>query len=538
MKSKIRQTYQRTVEYCSSRNIGILVSVLFMISLFPIIRVGLHNYATGDDYWFSLYTYRAWVETGSILEALKGSVQMVIRMYEEWQGTWFTLFLFTLSPNNFWENGYVLTVFMSLGLLIGGISCLAGFYLVKKLNFTKGATAIIICLVSWLSIQYIPRTTSGIYWYNGVAHYSVPFFLGCLAIIQAHLFVETKRKRNLIITFLVFTLLGGGSYLVPLSATLAVVLILLAQLKAKEGEGKRECSRRGEKKKIRLSFDRRNLWLLLPLLAEFAGLLISFKAPGNSVRGGEEFGADLGWAVKTVYYAIDRGIYLGIDFFRENPVTVVVYLMLALLIWSQLWRVNREKVRFRLPLLFVLYMNGIYWASYTPEIYARSDVSGGVQNTYFHIFLLVTLANIIYVQGWIQEGLRKMWKKKNGRWTYVNGEIKSSLYGVRYREYILIPGIVVGVLLLIFLNKSNLLTSTNDYCIALIRSGKLWQYEEIRQEQHRILTESEEEEVVVPEMEAKYPLLNMTLSENPKESRNIDRALYYGKKSVTAVRVE
>lgn len=39
-------------------------------------------------------------------------------------------------------------------------------------------------------------------------------------------------------------------------------------------------------------------------------------------------------------------------------------------------------------------------------------------------------------------------------------------------------------------------------------------------------------------MEAKYPLLNMTLSENPKESRNIDRALYYGKKSVTAVRVE
>ncbi len=504
---------------------GILVSILFLLSLLPIIYVGLHNYATGDDYWFSLYTYRAWVETGSVFETLKGSARMVARMYEEWQGTWFTLFLFTLSPNNFWENGYVLTVCFSLGLLIGGIGYLADFYLVRKLYFTRGAVAIIVCSVSFLSLQYIPRTTSGIYWYNGVAHYSVPFFLGCLAIVQAHLFVETKRKRNFFIAFLAFTLLGGGSYLVPLAATLAVILILLAQVET-EWKGR-----------LRFSFDRKNLWLLLPLLAELAGLIISFKAPGNSVRGGEEFGADLGWAIKTVYYAIDRGIYLGMDFFRKNPVTTVVYLMLALLIWSQSWRVNREKVHFRLPLLFVLYTNGIYWASYTPEIYARSDVSGGVQNTYFHLFLLVTLANIIYVHGWLQGKLWKMWSRKTEGGLL--GDVRRScLYGIKYRECILIPCMAVGTALLLFLGKSSAVTSTNDYCIALIQSGRLEQYEKIRKEQHRILMESGEEDVVVPEMEAQYPLLNMTLSENPGESRNIDRALYYGKRSVTAVKVE
>lgn len=120
----------------------------------------------------------------------------------------------------------------------------------------------------------------------------------------------------------------------------------------------------------------------------------------------------LKWALQCIYYAIDRGIYLGEDYFLKNAVTTIVYIILAVFIWSQLWKVNRNKVRFRFPLLFVIYMNGIYWASYTPEIYSRSSVSGGVPNTYFHIFLLITFANMIYVHGWLQDKLLKHWEKK------------------------------------------------------------------------------------------------------------------------------
>lgn len=531
MSKKIKQLYLKIVEKTDTKKTGIILGILFAVSLFPVIYVGLHNYATGDDYWYGVYTYRGWVERG-LLGALKGSLRMVAEFYQNWQGTWFTMFLFTLSPNHFWENGYIITVFISLGCLIGSISYLAHFYLVKKLQFTKGAAAMIVCMITYLAIQYIPRTTSGIYWFNGLMHYSVPFLLGVLAIIHSHKFIEGKKKTDYIVLFICFTLLGGGSYLAPLAATLAVCLLLVCQLEIKESDIKN--------KKFSFRYDWRNLWILLAFVAEMIGLVISFMAPGNNVRGGEEFGADLKWALKCIYYAIDRGIYLGEDYFLKNAVTTVVYILLAILIWNQLWRVNREKIKFQSPLLFVIYMNGIYWASYTPEIYSRSDVSGGVPNTYFHIFLLITFANMIYVHGWVQEQLMKFWERKavkTGK-EFVEIRNQSIWYGKKFKTYIEVPAAIVGSVLFLVASEYSGLTTTNDYCVECITNGSLERYEQVRRQQHEILMNSEEMDVVIPEMDAPYPLLHMELSDNVEFYRNVDRAKYYAKDSIKAEKVE
>lgn len=559
----MKQLYLKLVDKFNTKKVGIAAGILFAISLLPVIYVGFFNYATGDDYWYGVYTYRGFVENG-LLGALKGSLRMVAEFYKNWQGTWFTMFLFTLSPNHFWEDGYVITVFLSLGLLIGSFSYLAHFYLVKKLRFTKGATAVIVCLISYLAIQYIPRTTSGIYWFNGIMHYSVPFFLGVLAIVHSHKFLEEKRKRDYVILFISFTLLGGGSYLAPLAATLAVCLLLVCQVEVKKTEilhtvlkenenAKKktfQCTLEREGKtghlvlcikigKYTLRYNLKNLWILLAFLAEIIGLLISFMAPGNSVRGGEEFGADLKWALECIYYAIDRGIYLGADYFLLNGVNTVVYLILAVFIWNQLWRVDREKVKFRLPLLFVIYMNGIYWASYTPEIYARSDVSGGVPNTYFHIFLIVTFANMIYVHGWVQDLLQKYWERKAQKEeTDVENIENASIFSQnRYKYCIGFPGMVLGMILLVVVFMNSAVDTTNDYCFFAIKSGKLERYAKVREEQHRILSDESIKDAVVPEMGAPYPLLHMLLTDE-NDSRNIDRAKYYNKNSVKAEKVK
>lgn len=531
MSKRLKQLYLKTVENINTKRAGIITGILFAVSLLPVIYVGLHNYATGDDYWYGVYTYRGWVE-GGFSGALKGSLRMVAEFYQNWQGTWFTMFLFTLSPNHFFENGYIITVFISLGCLIGSISYLAHFYLVKKLNFTKGAAAMIVCMITYLAIQYIPRTTSGIYWFNGIMHYSIPFLLAVLAIIHSHKFMEGKKKRDYIILFVSFTFLGGGSYLAPLAATLAVCLLLVCQLKFKELDIKN--------KKFSFQYDWRNLWILPAFAAEMIGLVISFAAPGNNVRGGEEFGADLKWALQCIYYAIDRGIYLGEDYFLKNAVTTVVYILLAILIWNQLWRANRKNIKFRFPLLFVIYMNGIYWASYTPEIYSRSDVSGGVPNTYFHIFLLITFGNMIYVHGWVQEQLIKYWERKaqKTKTSFEDIRGKSIFYGKKYKLYIEIPVAVAGAVVLLYLSKYSELTTTNDYCMECITNGTLEQYEQVRRKQHEILMNSKEMNVVIPEMDAPYPLLHMELSENPEFYRNLDRAKYYAKDSIMAEKVE
>lgn len=503
------------MEKIDTKKTGIVVAILFVISLIPVIYVGMYNYATGDDYWYGIYTYRGWIEDG-LWGALKGSCKMVAEFYQNWQGTWFTMFLFTLSPNHFFENGYVIVVFLSLGMLIFSVSYLANYYLIERLRFRKSTTTIIVCLIMYLMIQYIPRTTSGIYWYNGVMHYSVPFLLGILAIVHSHKFVETKRKSDYIILLICFTLLGGGSYLAPLAATLTVVLILISKIEIQEFSIKNRV--------FKWKYNYSNLWILLALAAEFIGLVISFMAPGNNVRGGEEFDADLKWALQCVYYAIDRGIYLGKDYFLKNAVTTIVFIVLAIILWFEIKQVNKDKLKFKWPLLFVVYMNGIYWATYTPEIYSRSDVSGGVPNTYFHIFLIITLANMVYVHGWIQTKLEQQ---------HISYYIET-----KNNSAVICIAAVVGVIMIVGASYLSEVKTTNEYCIEYIQSGELPKYLEIRREQHRILTTTLEDDVIIPEMEASYPMINMCLSEESYMDRNIDRAKYYNKNSVKAVMVE
>ncbi|MBR5597743.1 MAG: hypothetical protein IKW30_10105 [Lachnospiraceae bacterium] len=527
----MRDFYKKSINFLDSKKIGIIVGILFLLSLLPIIYVGMYNYATGDDYWYGLYTHRGWVEHGFI-GAIKGAFETVAIFYKNWQGTWFTVFLFSLAPSNFVEGTYWITVFIALGMTIGSFAYLANYYLVNILNFTRGAMITIVCMISYLGIQYMYKTTSGLYWFNGVMHYCVPFFLGALAIVHTHKFVREKKKKDYVVLFLAFTLLGGSSYLAPITASLTAVLILLSQIKIRKCEFKN--------KKFSFDFDKRNLWVLAALMAEVVGLLISFLSPGNSVRGTEEFGFDLKWALECIYYAIDRGIYLGEDYFLKNGVTTMMYVLIFFLLWSQLWRCDRENIKFRYPLFYVVFLNGIYWSSYTPEIYSRSDVSGGVHNTYLHVFLIVTLGCMIFVHGWAQDKLVVYWKKKAEKADKSYEEIRdnSIFYEKKYKTYIMAPILAVGIIILGIVMCFSKVSTTNKACMEYAKSGRMEQYAQVRQEQHKILSDEAIEDALVPEMGDQYPLLNMYMRENADDSRNIDRALYYGKKSVRVYMVE
>lgn len=494
------------------RNVAIIAALLFFVSLLPIIYVGLFNYTSGDDYWFGVHTYQGWLK-GGFLEALKGSFQTVAEFYQNWQGTWFTLFLFTLSPNHFIEGGYVSVVFISLGCLIFSYTYLADFYLVKKLGFRRSTATILVCLTLYLSLQYIPRTTSGIYWFNGVMHYSVPFVLAVLAIVHSQKFIEHKKKRDYIVLFISFFLLGGGSYLAPLAAALSVCVQLLFEIRTKV-----------ENKKITIEFDKRNLLLLPALLTEGIGLVISFMAPGNKVRGGEEFGFDISWVIDTIKASIKDGITDGIGYFQTNHIITITYILIFFLLWFEIGHSKIRENSFRQPFLFVFLMNGVYWATYAPAIYSRSDVSGGVPNTYFHIFLIITLVNMVYIHGWIYKVFHHKFRKKTER-------KKRNAYAAV---------LLLWVVAFSYITVKDDRKTTNDYCMEYIKSGELKAYYETRKQQHEILKEAGNTDVTVtvPELVGRYPLLHMELSEDPAYSKNVEVADYYKVRSVTAKMVD
>ena len=125
-------------------------------------------------------------------------------------------------------------------------------------------------------------------------------------------------------------------------------------------------------------------------------------------------------------------------------------------------------------------------------------------------------------------------RKKN----YEAVQNDSWLYDLKYKKYIMPPVMSAGILMLIYVMYFSQVTTTNDACVEYIKSGRMKQYAQVRKEQHRVLSDNTIEDALVPEMGDQYPLLNMSMLEDANNSRNIDRALYYGKNSVTVYMVE
>ena len=71
--------------------------------------------------------------------------------------------------------------------------------------------------------------------------------------------------------------------------------------------------------------------LIVPVITELIGLIISMKAPGNKVRGGENFGFSVGRAINTILVSFRQGA-TDIGSYAANKPLVIAGLVLLFLI--------------------------------------------------------------------------------------------------------------------------------------------------------------------------------------------------------------
>lgn len=490
--------------------IATVIMVLFVISLIPILYVGLYTYPTGDDFWYGKYVAQAWREHHSILSCIKAAFTTIKEFYYTWQGTWYSIFLFCFNPEMLFNRGYVLVPFLAITLLGGGFYLLMYQVMLRTLKLRKCMLWICFCVTIFQMLQYMPRTTSGIYWYNGIIHYNSCTFVAMVAIAMMIIFVRDGKKYAYILAIIAMILIGGGNYQAAILPLMFWVFLLIGSFfnferPAKVGE------------RLKKLMHAKRIWLLgIGILLELVGLAISGTAPGNSVRS-EEFVISLKWMLQSIYYSIDRGIYLvRDDFYLKYPSMLLFIIFLAVILWFAMWN-NQDKIKFRfpVPVFFVLFMCGIYWAMYTPGIFSKSDVSGGVPNTVQQIFLITSLANVIYVIGYIQRVLREKTKisireNKLVLWIALIGILISGAYGYG--------------------------SSTDKLCNEIIGNGHAKVYQIVREEQFRILKDPTITDAVIPELfdYDYYPICHLTVGGNAYEELNRDLAIYYGKNSVVA----
>lgn len=495
---KLLKLYEKIVCWVDDKKVAWIVGVIFLLSLVPILYLSGINHASGDDFGFGAYTRQAWLTTGSLIEVFKASGRMIRQMYIGWQGTWFTIFLFTLQPEVFSRDAYVIVPSLMLIAISGGTALISYYAMVKHLELPRRLWIMVTGSVLFLSIQYVPRTTSGIFWFNGIMHYVIPHAMALIAIYCFARFYKENKVRFYVIGFIMLTLLGGANYLSALLALLGAILLIACNWSKRK----------------------QNLMLTAPIIAELIGLVISMTAPGNKVRGGEDFGFSISRAVLTVVDSIMQGIQMISTYVVEKPLVFILFIIVMLFAWETMKK-QKVKYEFKYPGLFVFYMFGIYCAMYAPGTYAGVDTSSGVPNTIYNVFVITLFASGIYLLGWCYRKSRERTEK---------------ITMAQYKGYIQVP-VILLCLILVYFNKGQIFKTTTDfYCIDFVVSGRAADYHEQMEERLAILLDDSIKDVVVPEMNSdQYPLMHMALLQDADAWTNTVTAQFYNKDSVVAI---
>ena len=467
--------------------------------ILPILYLTCVNRASGDDYGYGIHTRAAWMESHSLVEVGKAMCRTVKLFYKGWQGTWFSVALFSLQPEVFHDDAYIIVVILMLCLWIGSTFYLFSQILCKNMGFSKWSYLLITVCFLLINIEFIPRPKSAIFWFNGCAHYLIPFAM-CQMVSAWLLKYCTEYKKSTLAGIVVFmTLLGGSNYQAALLALIVAFYVGVATWI--------------------LQKDKRVFMLSIPILLEIGGLLVSFLAPGNKNRGGEEFGFSVPMALKTIgksfiYGIKDIGVYV-----KERPL-IFVGLLFLFIVFTAAFYAREVDFSFKHPILLSLMLYCLYSAMQAPAIYVDVEVSGGVPNTNYQVFMLTASGILLIIA-------QKVTKKiKSARTEKVNTNIL---------RIIILSGITICILLT-FLGRSSVKKSTSYVSLDYIMSGQAADYREQMDLQTRLMEDENTDDVVVPGInDVQGPLMHMPVTEDKDAWTNTVTADFYGKNSVVSM---
>lgn len=473
--------------------------IVFFVLLIPIVYLTGVNRASGDDYGYGLYTRMAWMRTHSLVEVFRGMCQTVKEFYGGWQGTWFSIAVFTLQPEVFHDKAYVIVAVLMLFLWIASTGYLFREVLGRKLGFEGWSCLLIAVWFLMISIEFIPNTRSSIYWFNGCAHYMLPFAMCQVLTAWLLRYGESYRRRTFVGILIFMTLLGGSNYQAALFALIAAFYACAWGWLFRR--------------------DKRILLLGIPMLTELVGLIVSMKAPGNLVRGGNDFGFSAARALRTigscfVHAVTDIGVYA-----KERPLALVGLLFLFLLFVMILWQ-RTERLSIPNPFLMGLMLFCLYSAMQAPELYAGVTVSKGVPNTNYLIFLL-TAAFILLMAADCLVACLKKW-------------VQDAAAGKVFWSVIAAGLLICAVLGL--LNRGGIKQCTSYEALVYITSGQAADFQEQMELQTRLLEDDSVTDAVIPGINDKQgPLMHMPVTKDKDAYTNQVTGRFYGKQSVVSI---
>jgi len=364
---------------------------ILVLSLVSIVAVSIYAYPTVDDFTYGLFVRRAVEQGGNIADVIKAACATAAEYYRIWQGTFSASFIFALQPGGFSYDLYFLTTVLMVGALIASTVFMI-YTIVVRWAKGAGTDAIIIgCTILFFQIQFVPDKTQSFFWFNGSAYYTLfyAFSLVFYALL-IRLFLTEKHKLSITVWLcLLAFLISGGNYSTGLLTWLVVGLV---------------CAWAFYKKQNKVE-------MLIVFILFSTGFIINMIAPGNKVRAANNIGMK---PLQAIGYALMAGLF----YFKNWTVFPGALFLLAVapVTYSV---AKRAPFTFKLPVIVIILLFGLFCAQITPPYYAMGSPGAGRQiDIYYYSYFLMVWGIMFYCFGWLihnrelSDGVKKLNTKR------------------------------------------------------------------------------------------------------------------------------
>ena len=520
----MRNLLRKIERECLNKRVFTLLFLFFTAAMAaPLLYLGRYIHMSGDDYWYGIRPRFAWADGGGIPAILAEAAKNVRSFYVDWQGTYSSVFMFSLTPSIFGEQYYAVVPLMMLGMIF--ISTLALFYvLCVKISGSGLYNFWIFALMAcFLQIEFIHSPAQALYWYNGAVHYVFMqgFAIFSLALMLAYFQIVirgevknapspgSKKERTaktilLILMAICGPIAAGANHSTALlTIEFFSIFLLLAVYLAHKHKTKQP------------------LFFLIPYALTLGGFLAATLAPGNSVRQAYFNQMGFGVALLNAFSFSFRQLLNWLDIF--------VVLSLLLLIPFIIKYARQTTFRFPLAPLVALLSYGLYASMFMPAFYAMGNEPISRNQNICKMFLFITLVfNEFYLLGWLI-------KKTDAKyWERLCPQRKGNLWAwCAYMAAIVIV-FALSFASLDFVAKKATFVSFGAF--DALQSGEAAAYHaEYLARLHHIKS-SEEKIIYVPPYSVKpYPIwIRMDSEESSHEGGllNIDMVMWYGKHGI------
>lgn len=508
--------------------------IVFGLSMIPIVLVAPYVRATGDDLNYSAVMHQALLNGGGIIAFWNAIWATVRGTWYSWQGTWSSVALFSLQPGILGDQWYPLTVAVALFCVLGGTWYF--LHVVGRMRGIKPGLRWSICfLIGTVIIQYMPNMKCGIFWWTSVAHYCIPYGIVLFCMGWSLRWLKTGYKRFMAGILLGMAYLGGAGYPeVVLAAVWFFFIPFIALLYRKTWRSAvpDECAR----------IVKRAGWLWIPFAAEMIGFAFSAIAPGNKNRGGEDFGFSASKVVWTLLACVKEGICETARYFVQVRV-LAPFLILVILLLLLNCEGTRENYFKKFPTNWKEWLPaGVGCAAIiclvrAPVLYAGTDASGGVPDSYWFI---TVVAVVVWLEIFLTPDVSNTWiKVETGCDVCVGEGVEGEQDPSNKKECHnkVIEFAMVGVIVIMLAFSRHLIGNSVDYtCIQFIQSGALADYHSQMEEWLDILNDPAVSDAKLPEMNSEQgPFMMMVPLDNAEAWSSQVYARYYGKNSVICV---